>query len=103
MGLNDNTEYIVLKTSDLKTISDELTLIRKELASLKMQVPTTQKVMNVDNVCAYMGWGRSTFEKMQRHPVLPLPTYRMGGVKVNYEDLIVWQQKYIKLQEQGKI
>ena len=95
-------EYLILKTEDLKCITDELLLIRKEIAALH-KTPAAKNVLNVDDICAYMGWSRTTFERMQRHPVLPLPTYKMGGVKVNFSDLEQWKNKYQELHKQGKI
>jgi len=95
-------EYMILKTSDLKCITDELALIRQEIASIK-QIPNARKIMNVEQVCQYMGWSRTTYERMRRNPVLPFPSYKLGGMKTNYDDLVVWQQKYQILQSQGKI
>jgi len=92
---------LAIKEVDLNALKSEMSGIRSELERIKGS--NQLKTLTKNDICDAMNWDPSTFERMRRNPILPLPAYKMGGIRVDYNAFIDWKTKYIQYQKEGKI
>lgn len=90
-----NDIVLTVKQADLQQITAELSNIKSELQRIKDGAQT--KILTKKEVCKIMQWDESTFERYRRHYDNPLPAYKCGGIKVDYNDFIEWKNSFKNL------